>query len=109
MPELLTGQINLVPVVQPVPPVVAPLFTVEMNLGDHEVAAEDVVDDQRSEVAVPESRVIGPPARPGDVVGGTGIGSPGGTQGGGDIAQGPDRHARIVAKPTDSLPKINKA
>lgn len=43
--ELLAGQVHLDRVGQPVPPVIALLFTVEVCFAEHEVTAEYVVHD----------------------------------------------------------------
>ncbi len=47
---------------QPVPPVETVLGPVKVHLADHEVTAEDVVDDQGGDVAVPPGRVVRLPA-----------------------------------------------
>lgn len=60
-PELLARQVEFHTAGQAVPPVEAMLGPVEVHLTDHEIAAENIVDDQGCEVAVPPGRVAGIP------------------------------------------------
>jgi hypothetical protein len=55
--ELLTCQVEFNTTGQPVPPVEAVLGPVKVHLADHEITAEDIVDDQGRDVTVPPGRV----------------------------------------------------
>ena len=54
------------------------LLTVEVDLADHQVAAEEVVHDESGDVAVAPGGVARVPGGSGDVVGGARVGGPGG-------------------------------
>ncbi|MEI5009309.1 hypothetical protein RB196_20245 [Streptomyces sp. PmtA] len=68
-PELLAGQIDFETAGKTVPPVVTVLFAVEMHHAEDEVATEQVVDDQRGDVAVPPGRIAAGPGGAREVVG----------------------------------------
>src|SRR5207302_7619100 len=86
---------------QPIPPMKAVPAAVEVNLTDHEVSAEDVVDDQSRDVTVAPCRVVGPPASTGEVIRRTRVGSPTSAQGFVNDQQVPRDHAANIAVATD--------
>lgn len=59
--ELLARQVEFDTAGQSVPPVEAVLIPVKMYFADHEITAENVMDDQGGDVTVAPGRVVGRP------------------------------------------------
>ncbi|KRV46579.1 hypothetical protein AQ490_11915 [Wenjunlia vitaminophila] len=100
--ELLPGEVEFHAVGEAVPPVVADVLPAVVDLTDDQVAAEEVVDHQGGDVAVPPGGVVLVPAGAGEVVGRAGVGGETGPQGLVDLGEGPRTHDGRVPRATDS-------
>lgn len=77
-PELISREVHVAAVGQPIPVVVTDLDVLDEDLAEDQLSAEQVLDDQRGHPALPPSRVVRPPVR--HVVRVAGVGSPTGAE-----------------------------
>jgi hypothetical protein len=89
-PELLARQVDLDTGGESVPPVVAASGTADMNFCDHQVAAQQIVKNESSDVTMPPRRVAGMPV--GEIIRRARVDTPAGTHGPLDIHQRPGNH-----------------
>src|SRR3954468_4499981 len=61
-PELVPSQIDLDPRRKPVPHVPLDALSVEVHVGPEQIAADQILNDQRRDVAVTPARVLGRPS-----------------------------------------------
>jgi hypothetical protein len=76
--ELVSGEVDVAAIGQPIPVMVADLGLINEDLAEDQVASEQVVDDQGGYSALTPGRVVWPPVL--QVVRVTGVRPPGGSQ-----------------------------
>ncbi|MEV4647633.1 hypothetical protein [Saccharopolyspora sp. NPDC049357] len=72
--ELLSGQVQFQSVAETVPPVVVDPCAVAVNISSHEVATEEIVEDESRGAALASGWVVGVPV--GNVFWGAGVSTP---------------------------------
>lgn len=89
--ELLSGQVQFQSVAETVPPVVIDPRAVAVNSPSHQVATEEIVEDESGGAALASCRVVRVPA--GDVFRGAGVSTPRSSDRTFYVGQGPEDHA----------------
>lgn len=77
-PELISGEVHMLSVGQPIPVVVTGLGILDEDLTEDQLSSEQLLNDQRSHSTLPPSGIFRPPAL--QVVRVTGVRSPAGSK-----------------------------